>query len=497
MKQQPMLLWVTVPTQVLLSRVVGTKTNGYRLSLAAAALVAVAILTSFSWVSHEIGPVSGSTRTLPHDKTVAAAVGSLYQLDDDPVHPETVTFQSFDIPKEPFLRAQTMVEESIGPSILNDETLNPLRNCSATTQYRLMISSSPTVPWKLQALYGPDGHEKTYGGDEMYVQWQAHRDKNSTDADNLDLDMGIALVTDGHDGTYTLDFVTPPLVQDDRGATKPDTAVNVGILTIYYDYTCGIGSLLAPQKERYARAGEVHTSWNHSDIPRPSIRSFDVPNIDRAMDLSRYDKVYGFGDSLMMQFVRRYKANVYWHPNLLWVANVNQALSDANETQSMLAKLREYHGAHLQDAAVMAADRNHSVAVIVGSSVWDVMGAKVRPGLQAHLDACRSFVTQAQIEFPHVDFYWKSPSAIFLHRRRPLIELGTGNWLRIAKYTSGSVPRMLHVAQKELMREMNIPYLDLFEAYHLSAPWSLEGDCRHYNDRISKLLLSYYWPGLT
>jgi hypothetical protein len=319
-QQQQQPPWVTVLPQV---RVVGTKTNGYRQSLAFP-VVTVAILACFSWFNHEIGPVSGTTRTLPHDRTAAvAAKGSLYQLDDGPVHPETVTFQSFDIPQEPFWRAQAMVEESIGPVILSNETLNPLRNCSATTQYRLLISSTPSEPWKLQALHGTDGLAKTYGGDEIYVQWVAHHDKNSTDSKSLDLDMGIALVTDSNDGTYSLDFVTPPLVQRDRGETQPDTAINVGTLTIYYDYTCGIGLLMAPQKERYARAGEVQISWNHTNVPRPRIRSFDMPNINRAIDLSRYDKVYGFGDSLMMQFVKRYKANVYWHPNLVWVANVN------------------------------------------------------------------------------------------------------------------------------------------------------------------------------
>jgi hypothetical protein len=471
------------------------KVHGYRQRLAA---VLIAIVACFSWFNHHTGPVSGSTRTLPRIKAETVSSHQLETvtvLEDGPVHPETLL--SLDIPQEPFLRVQTMVEESIGTVILNNKTLNPLRNCSATTQYRLLISSSPTVPWKLQSLHGPDGLAKTYGGDEIYVQWVAHGDENSTDPKGNRLDMGIALVTDGNDGTYTLDFVTPPLLQHGHDATRPDTAINVGTLTIYYDYTCGIGTLLAPQKERYARAGEVQTSWNQTDIPRPHIRSFDVPNIDRTMDLSRYDKVYGFGDSLMMQLVKWYKADLYWHPNLVFLHNVNQALSDANETQSMLAKLREQYGTPLGEAtaAATAADRNHSVAVIIGSSVWDVMGAKVRPGLQAHLDACRSFVTQARVEFPHVDFYWKSPSAIFLHRRRPLSGL-KGNWLRIAKYTSGSVPRLLHVAQKDLMRELNIPYLDLFEAYYLSAPWSLEGDCRHYDDRISKLLLSYYWPGL-
>jgi hypothetical protein len=464
----------------------------YRRSLVVS--LAIVFTAGMSWFNNrEIGTLFGSTtRTVPRAVRVETTVTV---VQDDPVHP--ATFRSFDIPREPFVRAQAMVLESIGPTIIWNETLNPLRHCSATTQFRLWIplSSNNTRPWKLQALHGPHGLPKTCGGDEIYVQWVAHRDKNST---NHHLDMGIALVTDANDGTYTLDFVTPPLLQHERaGTTKQDsTAIDMGTLTIYYDYTCGIGSLLAPQKERYARAGEVQVSWNHTAIPRPRIRSFDVPNIDHAIDLSQYDKVHGFGDSLMMQLVKWYKADLYWHPNLVYHRNVNQALSNANETQSMLAKFRDYHGTQLQEAAATGStSKNHSVAVIIGSSVWDVMGAKLRPGMQAHLDACRTFVSQAQVEFPHVDFYWKSPSAIFLHRRRPLKEL-SGNWLHIAKYTSGAVPRLLHEAQKALMKEMNIPYLDLFDAYYLSAPWSLEGDCRHYEDRISSLLLSYYWPGL-
>jgi hypothetical protein len=120
------------------------------------------------------------------------------------------SLRSFDFPIEPFLRAQIMVEEAIGPSILSDPLENPLRNCSVTTQFRLWIPPMASDCWILQSFHG-NGTPKLYGGDEIYVEWIAD-DGNG----NLDDDVvvtGVALVTDQQDGTYALDFVTPPLLQ--------------------------------------------------------------------------------------------------------------------------------------------------------------------------------------------------------------------------------------------------------------------------------------------
>jgi hypothetical protein len=248
----PQHSWVQEHMRVVIVRQL-RKHATYRQSLVFS-LVIVAARISWFTNNHEIGLVFGSTtpRTVPRTLQMETTV---QVIQDDPVRP--ATFRSFDIPREPFVQAHTMVLESIGPAVILNETLNPLRNCSVTTQFRLWIPwSGSTMPWKLQALHGPNGLAKTCGGDEIYVQWVAHRDENSTNH----LDMGIALVTDVNDGTYTLDFVTPPLLQHERGTTKLDTAVDTGTLTIYYDYTCGIGSLLAPTKERYARAGEVQVS---------------------------------------------------------------------------------------------------------------------------------------------------------------------------------------------------------------------------------------------
>jgi hypothetical protein len=351
--------------------------------------------------------------------------------------------------------------------------------------------------WILQSFHG-NGTPKLYGGDEIYVEWIA--DVGSGNLDDDVVVTGVALVTDQQDGTYALDFVTPPLLQLEKdtnnGHRQSDprewSTSASGRLNVYYDYTCGIGSLVSPLKDRYARAGEVHVSFTQNDIPRPPIRHFDPPNRDQTIDLSTYDHVYGFGDSIMLQLVRSYKGGLYWHPNLYFEKNVEQALSDPNETASLLDKLRDYHGAHFRNAATA----NESVAVIVGSATWDVMRGRVRPGFRAHLTACREFVQQARAEFPYVDFYWKSPSAIVLHRRGPLADIGDRVWLSRSRYISDSVPRQVYLAQKDLMRQINVPFLDLFDTYYLSAPWTLKGDCRHYDDRIASLLLSYYWPGL-
>jgi hypothetical protein len=441
-------------------------------------LVAISIvLVAFTMLIIDVGPLSE-----PRWLTITKTERALEFL------------HSVDFPDEPFLRAQDIVEEAIGPTILSDPQQNPLRNCSVTTQFRLWIPPIPSDCWILQSFYG-NGTPKPYGGDEIYVEWIAESNGNLNDKDMV---TGVALVTDQQDGTYALNFVTPPLLQlekdinaTDRHQSSPlERRTSAGRLNVYYDYTCGIGSLVSPLKDRYARTGEVQVSFTQNDIPRPPpIRDFDPPNRDQSIDLSKYDHVYSFGDSLLLQLVRRYTVDLYWHPNLYYEKNVVQALSDHNETVSLLNKLRDYHGAQFRKAATA----NESVAVIVGSATWDVMRARVRPGFRAHLTACREFVQLVRAEFPYVDFYWKSPSAIFLHRRDPLADIDLVLLSR-SRYISDSVPRQVYLAQKDLMRQMNVPFLDLFDAYYLSAPWSLKGV--HYEDQISSLLLSYYWPDL-
>jgi hypothetical protein len=407
----------------------------------------------------------------------------------------------YHLPNDALYQAQSMVEESIGPAVLNNSARNPLQNCSVTVQFRLIVPQSGSMTWLLQSMTVPTGYHhthissaespelvpKTFGGDEIYVEWRSAIDPA--------MDVGIALVTDRNDGTYTLEFVRPPILQYNHSDSKNISNDDLGCLTIYYDYSCGIGGILAPDKDDFTRAGEIHASFVHDSIPRPYINDFVPPNQDLSIDLSKYHTVIAFGDSLMMQLAREYAKRRYWHPSLFYADNVNQCLSDPDtDVQSFLEKFNRWH----RDQLVEAANRSESVAVIAGSAVWDALRGCLRNGYVDHVTSIRLFVEQIREMYPLAVLYWKSPSAVALHRRSSLRDLLNDTVkLQRSRYTSNVVPSDLYKLQKGLMAELNVPFLDLYEAYYLSIPWTMAGSAVHYDDSIASLLLSYYWPGLS
>jgi hypothetical protein len=386
------------------------------------------------------------------------------------------------------------VRDSIGPAVLNSSSYgyNPLQNCSVTTRFRLLIpSSSPSntnnthttqttqqQPWILQT-FDSRGVAKNVGGDELYVIWKAQ-----------DRDQAIAWAHDRHDGTYELEFVQPPIRNQ---PILKQSAARKGTLTVFYDYSCGIGALAAPRKDNFTRNGEVQIVMNQKGVVRPPIRQFQEPNRDYSMDLSTYDFVYFFGDSMIHQLCRRYRlggvTQSYWNEKMFYQQNTEQPLTTVEDVDTMLQKLRDWHGSNLTGAGT-------SIAVVTGSSLWDLLKGHVDPGFHLHVAACRSFVTRFRTEYPGVDLYWKSPSALHFHNlpnlrtmRKPLLK-------ERVRYMSQALPYNMYQLQKVLMKELNVPFLDLYEAYYLSGPWSRRRDARHFKDEISALMLSYYWRGL-
>jgi hypothetical protein len=421
----------------------------------------------------------------------------------------------YKLPKKPIHNIYSILKQSIGSAIIQNTKKNPLRNCQPTSQFQLQstiqqrVNNIDTLEYTIQAMMMEVSKvsnnnnntkqpikmiPKRQGGDEIYVEWVS-----STDP----FEMGIAMITDQNDGTYHLKFVRPPILQKNY-TTKNETpnVAPIGTITIYYDYTCGIGSMFAPDKDQFRRAGEVHLSFNHSNIPKPYIHDFIPPNVATKtdqkklkIDLSKYDTVIAFGDSLMLQLVRQYRIGGFWSRNIRYEENINQCLSNVNDTESALQKFNQWHGQQIMDATEL--QPKQSIAVIVGSAVWDAMRGCVRSDFQEHRNAIRQFITTLRMLYPQIHLYWKSPSAIILHRRNSLEELiGNKIWLHRSRYISDGVPRRIYAEQKALMKELQVPFLDLFDAYYLSAPWTLPGDARHYEDDISFLLLSYYWPGL-
>jgi hypothetical protein len=398
--------------------------------------------------------------------------------------------------------ADIFVRDSIGPAVLNDSAsyaYNPLLNCSVTTRFRLLIPSSSSTsqsksksiniktekPWILQT-FDSRGLAKSVGGDEVYIIWKGQNG-----------DQAVAWAHDLLDGTYELEFVQPP-IRSVQGQSEPDHALATkGKLTIFYDFSCGIGSLMPPLKENYTRAGEVQTMVLQKGVPRPPIREYAQPNADYALDLSKYDFVYFFGDSMIQQLSRRFQTNLYWNDKIFYQENVAQSLTTTEDVDTMLQKLRDWHGTSLMAAAANANNASRSLAVVTGSSLWEILRGHVDPGYRRHEAACRAFVMKFRDEFPGVDLYWKSPSALHFHKLRILRKDQDALLRERARYMSQALPYQMYKLQKALMKELDVPFLDLYEAYYLSGPWTrTRWDARHFRDEISALLLSYYWRGL-
>jgi hypothetical protein len=347
------------------------------------------------------------------------------------------------IPKAPFLQADDLVRESLGQDVFssNDEAKNPLlsSHCHVTTQYRLLIDHAQDQDgedwslWTLHSLFGPDSKPKKQGGDEIYVEWR-RADSNNND------DVLVALVQDQGDGSYSLEFVIPPLLvaanaaSSNKGpseslstsfsAATTATTTTKGTLNIYLDYSCGLGDVMPPGKDDWNRAGEIQTIFVKGGIQRPRARPFQPPNSEYDLDLSKYDVVISFGDSIMLQFARRYKTPKFFHKHLFWSQNTNQPLSSPEEADAMVAKLKEWHGPQIADAAA----QNQTVAAVTGTALWDILRGRIRPGLREHVAAIRRFLVKSQQTFPNVHFYWKSPSAIHLHRSRRIKDLELKDW---------------------------------------------------------------------
>jgi hypothetical protein len=246
--------------------------------------------------------------------------------------------------------------------------------------------------------------------------------------------------------------------------------------SIYHDIPCGRPRVRASRRKKRTARGRV--------------------------DLSQYDMVVGFGDSLIRNLVRRESlfnsdnhpsgdgGFSFWSDRLFYADNVARALGSDEDVGYWLTKLEEWHGANLTDHTMKS-------AVITGSALWDLLFGVMDTEWQNHARAVRQFVAQFRERFPGVDLYWKSPSALHFYRMK-LLRANSGALHRErARYMSAALVRQLYQVQKDISNELDVPFLDLYDAYYLSGPWTRTAwDARHYKDEISAVLLSFYWSDL-
>jgi hypothetical protein len=178
-----------------------------------------------------------------------------------------------------------------------------------------------------------------------------------------------------------------------------------------------------------------------------------------------------------------------YRPNVYFRFNVGRALC-TKKLPNFLGKLKKWHKNELRNT-------NKSVALILGSSMWDILVPDniQGPDFTDHLNASRQLVETIRQLYPTVTLFWKSPSAAHPHRvsleecyRRPPC-------LSRVRYLSNSRIDYLYREQMRLMvDELRVPVLDVYEASYLSADRSMPGDGRHFDLPYNKMILSWFYP---
>uniref|UniRef100_A0A7S1VFZ9 Uncharacterized protein n=1 Tax=Grammatophora oceanica TaxID=210454 RepID=A0A7S1VFZ9_9STRA len=106
----------------------------------------------------------------------------------------------------------------------------------------------------------------------------------------------------------------------------------------------------------------------------------------------------------------------------------------------------------------------------------------------------RLLIEQVRHNHPNVTVVWKAPSATHAHvvvnRRSPFgsIEKAT----KRIKYLSTSRSADLYHFQKEICRELNVPFMDVYDAYFLSGDWHFPTDGRHYRPELNHVIFNWF-----
>jgi len=374
------------------------------------------------------------------------------------------------VPKVPDPIPTSMMNRAFIPKNTTLPTpTNPAASCPVTSQVRLVLHDRR---WILESLDN-DGKLKTVGGDEYYITYTDDSMTSSTSP------TAVAFVRDCHSGTYELSFVTSPSLN-----TSVTTLSGTGTVSIILQYSCGIGHLAPPSKANWSTGGAINVRFAVEHVTAPPMKSFVPPH---GIDLGQYDQVVAFGDSTMGHFVGR---------NLIWPGgNVgaplntdtirNQIQWKDRITPSMISQIKHY---------VSDAKRQFpNVALLVGSGVWDIIAdeeGRQGPQFHDHREALRVLVAAIRMEFPTLDLYWKSHTAMHIHR-----VADKKDWFHLERvfYMSTSRSYDLYRYQNDIMAELNVTFLDLYPATYLSAEQLRELDGRHYSKDFNMKMLNWFY----
>ena len=426
------------------------------------------------------------------------------------------------IPSEPDLAAQKRVRVSTGNSALK-----------VTCQVRLDLPAPPpscrdnTIDdrsdvdkifggWRLTCL-DDEGAPKQNGGDEFYVEYkeelvgnlnvQEEETESTSPVPPAPHLFAVAFVTDLNNGPYDLRFSTTPtypsLPETDESDDGYPSQTIRRTLTVYLDYSNRIGSMAPPSKAEWQDGGYTHTQYSIQVNERPpNIQKFQFQPSQSTPNLRNFDKVICFGDSTMDQFVRQRpntKGKYYFQPNLIVGEKVTMGLN-SETVEDMLQELERQHGALLNETCKM--ESSCPVALLLCSALWDILDSQDTmqgESYDNHRQALQEYIERIRQSYPHVTIVWKLPMAVHPHvvQLERLVDAETGKPVLFGidrlRYMSKYRSRYIYELQKELMQELDVKVLDIYDATHLSAHRLYPSDGRHYRADLNRLMLNWFF----
>jgi len=331
--------------------------------------------------------------------------------------------------------------------------------CPPTSQIEITMEKDSSI-WTLHTL-DIRGMRKAVGGDEFYVTF-----KDDSYA-SMSHPSAVAHVKDNNDGSYELYFVKT------RYDSPPVPLMGTGNLTVWVEYTCNIGRIWPPGKNKWESNGSVERMYESHVLQQPMLHEPSPISFD--IKLSDYDAVYAFGDSIMSQFLcyklRMRRRNIFF---------------EKNTGRPMLPETLTHFVSYFNSNLKPSRKNNQKIAILMNHGAWDL--AKMNEGQHSfkhHLISLRRLVLYMKTKVPDVDLIWRSTAAEHVHRGPDIERL---------RYVSASRTKSLYEAQMEIMRELEVPVLDIYNYTYESGFYTKPNDALHYMDFVLGRILQEIYP---
>jgi len=400
-----------------------------------------------------------------------------------------------------------------------------LHGCAATSG--VIIDMSHT-PWTMTSL-DSEGNVKTHGGDEFYISYTLDNTADhSPDA--------VARIVDRADGTYELYFMQS---RSPRRSLEPPADI-IGVLNIHLLYTCAASFLDPPEKTNWKEDGSINAVWTEVGVRPPPFGWFKTAPRRFPEIATEYDFVLAVGNSLMRNFVwscfamdniesgscnnfmkrvrgkhitATLESRTGMRHNLVYSNGLGGPLNTNTVHSAFLPRIESGLEEQKESENRLGSIREDRSAFILGSCIWDLYavydlesfnqnGGNHRfgfyDGVDDHLEAIRILISETRRLHPLRKIYWKGCTAVHrqLHVTMPsYFNATTPDVARESVwYTSLIRGRHLDAAQKELLEELNVPVIDMFEITYEMPELHRDGDTKHYNAEMAILWADYFLP---